>query len=72
MSLSSPEISPMDFAIRSILESDNKATSYSSVAALKNARLSTSWSALDEEVVRRSCHSVTSRLELIVKVKGHF
>jgi sensor domain CHASE-containing protein len=62
----------MYFANWSILESDVSANSYSSVTALKNALLA-SWSALDEEAVRRSCHSVTSRLELMVKAKGgHF
>ena len=62
----------MDDAIWSILEGDVSAKSYSSVAALKSVLLA-SWSALDEEVVRRSCHSVTSRSELMAKAKGgHF
>ena len=52
---SSPSINPIDFAICSIFGSDVSVKSCSSVAALKNAA---SWSALDEEVVRRSCHSV--------------
>ena len=43
----------------------------SSVAALKNILLA-SWFALNEEVVRRSWHSVTSRLELIVKGIGRY
>lgn len=64
----SPDINPMDFAIWSILESDVSAKSNSSVAALKNALLA-SWSAFDKEVVGRSCHSVTSRLELMIKNK---
>ena len=69
---SSPDINPMDFCIWSILESDVSAKSYTSVPALKDALLA-SWSALDEEVVRRSCDSVTRRLELMVKAKGgHF
>lgn len=69
---SSPDINPMDFAIWSILESDVSAKSYSSVAVLKDALLA-SWSRFDEEVVRRSCHSVSSRLDLMVKAKGgHF
>ena len=58
----------MDIAIWSISGSDVSAKYYSNVTALKNGLL-TSWSALDE-VVRRSCHSVTSRLELMVKVRG--
>ena len=58
----------MDFTIWSILESDVSVKSYSSVAALKHALLAP-LSALDEEVVRRSRHSVTSRLELIVEAK---
>ncbi|KAG1709779.1 tRNA-cytidine(32) 2-sulfurtransferase [Nymphon striatum] len=61
---SSPDISPMDFAIWSILKSDIFAKSYSSITALKEALLA-SWSTFDEEVVRISCHSVTSRLEAI-------
>ncbi|KAG1655195.1 SCO-spondin [Nymphon striatum] len=65
---SSPDISPMDFAIYSILKSDILAKSYSSFAALKEVLL-TSWSTFDEELVRISCHSVTSRLEVMVKAK---
>ena len=62
----------MDFATWSILESNVSVKSYSSVAATKIVLLS-SWSALDEEVVRRPCYSVTSRLELMVEAKGgHF
>ena len=59
----------MDFAIWSIVESDVLAKSNSSVAALNYALLA-SWSALDEEVVRRSCHSVTSNLEFMGEAKG--
>ena len=66
---SSPDINPMDFAIWSILESDVSKISYSSVAALKKA-LVTSWSNLDEETVRHSCESVTSRLKAMIKAKG--
>ncbi|KAG1674330.1 PIN2/TERF1-interacting telomerase inhibitor 1 [Nymphon striatum] len=66
---SSPVISPMDFAIWSILKSDILAKSYSSVAVLKEALLA-SWCTFDEEVVRILCHSVTSRLEVMAKAKG--
>ncbi|KAG1655147.1 Transient receptor potential cation channel trpm [Nymphon striatum] len=52
---SSPDISPIDFAIWFIVKSDIVAKSYSSVAALKEALLA-SWSTLHEEVVRISCH----------------
>ncbi|KAG1696995.1 tRNA-cytidine(32) 2-sulfurtransferase [Nymphon striatum] len=47
---SSPDISPMDFAIWSILKSDILAKSYSSAAALKEALLA-SWSTFDEEAI---------------------
>ena len=63
---SSPD--PMDFAIWCIVKNDVPAKYCSSVVALKNT-LFVSWSALDEEVVRRSCHSVTSSMELMVKAK---
>ena len=59
-SASSPDTNPMDLAIWSILESDISGKSYSSVAALTDALLAP-WSALNEGVVRRSSHSVTSR-----------
>ena len=63
-----PNINPMDFSIWSILESDVQAQSYSSVKCPL-----ASCSALDEKIVRRSLHSVTSRWDLIVKAKGgHF
>ncbi|KAG1671925.1 Protein SSUH2 [Nymphon striatum] len=62
------DISPMDFAIWSILKSDILAKSYSSVAALKETLLAL-WSTFGEDVVHISCHSVTSRLEIMVKKK---
>ena len=69
---SSPDINPMDFAIWFILEIDVSAKSYLSVAALKNTLLA-SWTDFDEELVQRPCHSVTSRLEIMVRTKGvHF
>ncbi|KAG1681763.1 UPF0669 protein [Nymphon striatum] len=69
---SSPDISPMDFAIKFILKSDILTKSYSSVVALKEALLA-SWSTFDEEVVHISCHSVTGRLEVMVNTKeGQF
>ena len=55
----------MDFTVRAILVSSKR---YQSVAALTYALLAT-WFALDEDVVRRPCHFVTSRLELMVKAK---
>ena len=66
---SSPDINPMDFSIWSILESDVSKISYSSVTALKQA-LATAWSNVDQETVRRSCLSVTSRLKALVRAKG--
>ncbi|XP_029655639.1 uncharacterized protein LOC115229425 [Octopus sinensis] len=58
--LSSANINPMDFAIWSIVKSNVSARSYSNVSDLKKALLS-SWIKLDEEVVRRTCNSVTTR-----------
>ena len=66
---SSPDINPMDFSIWSILESDVSKISHSSVTALKQA-LATAWSNVDQETVRRSCLSVTSRLKALVRAKG--
>ena len=63
------DINLMAFATWSILESDVLCKSYSRVAALKNAFVAT-WSALVEEVVHRSCHSVSSNLNLVVKANG--
>ena len=65
---SNRDINQMGFSIWPILESDISAKSYSSVAASKNTLLA-SCSALDEEVVRLSCHLVTSYFELMVKAK---
>ena len=64
------DISPMNFAI-SFLENEVSAKCYLKSGCSEKLRF-TSWSALDEEVVRRSRHSATSRLELIDKAKaGH-
>lgn len=69
---SSPDINPMDFAIWSILESDVSSRSYPNLNSL-NAAIHSAWAKLDEEVVRRSCASVTSRIKLMIKAKGgHF
>ena len=69
---SSPDINPMDFAIWSILESDVSTRSYPNLDSLK-AAIHSAWAKLDEEVVRRSCASVTTRIELMIKAKGgHF
>ena len=61
--LSILDIDPMNYAIWPIIESRVSVKSYLNVALLA------SWSALDEEVIRCSYHSVTNRLELIVRVK---
>ena len=61
----------MDFGTWSILVSEISAKSYASVAALKAAILA-SWSTFSEYIVRRSCHSVTSRLEAMIKTKGGY
>ncbi|KAG1671927.1 Protein SSUH2 [Nymphon striatum] len=65
---SSPDISPMDFAIWSVLKSGILAKSYSSFAALKETLLA-SWATFYEQEVRILCHSVTSRLEVMAKAK---
>ena len=66
---SSPDLNPMDFAIRSILETDVCATPHSSTANLKRT-LQTAWSNLYESAVRRSCLSEVLRFEAVVKAKG--
>ena len=64
-----PDINLMDFAIWSILESDVSTRSYPNLDSWK-AAIHSAWVKLSEEVLRHSCASVTTRIELIIKAKG--
>lgn len=66
---SSPNINPMDYAIWSIIGTDVSKVYCSNVPDLKEAMV-TAWADFDEEVVRRTCASVTSCLRAVIRAKG--
>ena len=65
---SSADLSPMCFAIRSLLAADACATSYSSTAGLQQAP-ETAWSNTSEHTMRRCCLSVMRRMEIVVDIE---
>lgn len=69
---SSPDINPMDFSIRSILESRACAKPHANREALKRS-LEREWAKISEETVRAACAQVKRRLEALIRAKGgHF
>ena len=68
---SSPDLNPMDFAIRSILERKACSSNDPNIGTLKN-RLKICWNKISEETVRASCSQVPDRLRRIVKAKGGY
>ena len=68
---SSPDLSSMDFAVWSILESKACSSNHPNLGALKN-RLKACWDEISEETVRASCSQVPDRLRRVVKAKGGY
>ena len=63
------DISPMNFALRSILKREVSHRSSPNFESLK-AAIKSNLINLDEKVVRRSCASMKARLKLIIKAKS--
>ena len=64
-----PDLNPLDYGIRSILESKVCAQQYASVDSLK-ASLEKEWNSLPQEVIRKTCDAFFSRLQSVIKSKG--
>jgi inhibitor of nuclear factor kappa-B kinase subunit alpha len=65
----SPDLSPLDFSVWSVLETKACASPHKSLDSLK-AALQEAWDDLDGEYLRSTCDAFMKRLKLCVKAKG--
>ena len=65
---SSPELNPLDFCVRSILEKEACATAHTNTEALKKS-LRQEWAKIPQQTFRAAVKSFT-RLERIIEAKG--
>ena len=65
----STDLNPMDFSVWSILESQVCRFPHSSLVDLRRDIL-TAWRGISEEIVRRTCAEVPSRLRRVIAAKG--
>ena len=67
----SPDLSPLDYSIWSILEKRVCPTPHQTLELLK-AKLMKEWGAIPQEMLHAACDSFSDRLKAIVKNKGSY
>ncbi|QQP53476.1 Uncharacterized protein FKW44_005978 [Caligus rogercresseyi] len=66
---SSPDLSPLDFSVWSVLESHACKTSHANLTSLQQAIVE-AWDNLTEEYIKKSCASVRRRVEAVIANNG--
>ena len=68
---SSPNLSPLDYSIWSLLEADVNAEEHNSVESLKNA-ISEAFERLSMEVINQAVDNWMKRLDAVIKARGGY
>ena len=61
----SPDLNPIDYATRSILENKTNATSHPNVVSLKIAIVE-EWNKMSEEFILKACKSFQRQVDIII------
>jgi len=64
----SPDLNPMDYSVRSILESKACSTPHKSLTSLKRS-LEAAWAKIDTDVLRKIVEKFPERLRAVIKAK---
>ena len=67
----SPDLNPMDFSIRSILETKACANSHSSIESLKRS-FTRAWEQIPQETIRAAVEAFPRRLRAVIQKKGGY